>query len=120
MLDPRIDRLAEILLTHSCELERGENVLIEAFDLPEPTLVCRLVEQAAKLGARPLVSIKNNAVLRSLYATGTAENIGLAGALGIVQMLYLTSAPLWSLINTGICVLVIYALVVPPRNAIAD
>src|SRR5690606_35700616 len=45
------------------------------------TLVCRLVEQAAKLGARPLVSIKNNAVLRSLYKTGTAENIGLAGEL---------------------------------------
>jgi hypothetical protein len=49
-----------------------------------------------------------------------AIGIGLAGAMGIVQMLYLTSAPLWSLINTGICVLIIYALVVPPRNAIAD
>jgi hypothetical protein len=49
-----------------------------------------------------------------------AVGIGLAGATGIVQMLYLTSAPLWSLINTGICVLIIYALIVPPRNAIAD
>jgi aminopeptidase len=81
MLDPRIDRLADILLTHSCELKPGENVLIEAFDLPDPTLVCRLVEKAAKLGARPLVSLKNNLVLRSLYKTGTAANIGLAGEL---------------------------------------
>lgn len=46
--------------------------------------------------------------------------IGLAGATAVVQMLYLTSAPLWSLINIGICVLVIYALVVPPREAIAN
>jgi len=81
MLDPRIDRLADILLNHSCELKKGEKVLIEAFDLPEPTLVCRLVEKAAKLGALPLVSVKNNAVLRSLYKTGTAANIGLAGEL---------------------------------------
>jgi len=49
-----------------------------------------------------------------------AVGIGLAGVAGIVQMLYLTSAPLWSLINTGICVLIIYALVVPPRNAIGN
>ncbi len=46
--------------------------------------------------------------------------IGLAAAAAVIQMLYLTSAPLWSLINIGICVLVIYALVVPPRGAIAN
>ncbi|HCT79453.1 MAG TPA: hypothetical protein DGT23_23400 [Micromonosporaceae bacterium] len=46
--------------------------------------------------------------------------VGLAGAAAIIQMLYLTSAPLWSLVNIGICILVIYALVVPPRGAIAD
>ena len=50
MHDPRIDRLADILLDHSCELKPGERVLIEAFDLPEPVLVCRLVEGAAKRG----------------------------------------------------------------------
>ncbi len=86
MLDPRIDRLADILLSHSCELKPGENVLIEAFDLPEPTLVCRLVERAAKLGARPLVTLKNNLVLRSLYKSGTAANIGLAGELERTRM----------------------------------
>lgn len=79
MHDPRIDRLAEILIDHSCQLHAGDKLLIEAFDLPEPTLVCRLVERAAARGAHPLVSWKNNSVLRSLYRTGTGENIGLAG-----------------------------------------
>jgi hypothetical protein len=46
--------------------------------------------------------------------------IGLAAVAGIVQMLYVTSAPLWSLINIGICVLIIYALVVPPRGAVGN
>jgi len=77
--DPRIDQLADLLLDHSCRIERGEKVLIEAFDLPEPTLVCRLVEGATQRGAVPLVSWKSNAVLRSLYQTATEESMKLAG-----------------------------------------
>lgn len=79
MNDPRIDRLAEVLVSHSCRLKAGENVLIEAFDLPEPNLICRLVERAAAVGARPFVSCKNNTVLRSLYKTATTESMGLLG-----------------------------------------
>lgn len=86
MKDPRIERLAEILLDHSCELRAGEKVLIEAIDLPEPSLACRLVELAAARGAQPLATVKNNALLRSLYRTGTAENIGLAGQLERARM----------------------------------
>ncbi len=79
MKDPRIDRLAEILIGHSCDLQPGDKVLIEAFDLPEPALVCRLVELAVEREALPLVAWKNNAVLRTLYRTGTEANIGMAG-----------------------------------------
>ncbi len=79
MKDPRIGQLAEILLDHSCELKSGDHVLIEAFDLPEPALVCELVEQSARRGALPLVSWKNNEVLRSLYRTATADSMQLAG-----------------------------------------
>src|SRR5262245_35020332 len=79
MNDPRLSRLAEILIDHSCQLQAGEKILIEAFDLPEPTLLCRLVELAAQRGAHPLTTIKSNAVLRSLYTSGTATNLGLAG-----------------------------------------
>ncbi len=79
MNDPRITRLAETLLDHSCRIAAGENVLIEAIDLPEPTLVCRLVEMAAERGAHPFVTWKNNEILRSLYRTGTETNLGAAG-----------------------------------------
>jgi aminopeptidase len=79
MNDPRIDRLADLLLDHSCRIQRGEKILIEAFDLPEPHLVCRLVEGAAARGAVPLVSWKSNVVLRSLYQTATEESMKLAG-----------------------------------------
>lgn len=79
MHDPRLTRLAEILIDHSCRLRRGENLLIEVIDLPEPTLVCRLVELAAARGAHPFVTCKNNAVLRSLYRAGSDVALELAG-----------------------------------------
>jgi aminopeptidase len=78
MHDPRIDKLANILLDHSCRLARGEKVLIEAFDLPEANLVAALVEGAAERGAVPLVTWKSNDVLRSLYQTATEESLKLA------------------------------------------
>lgn len=86
MNDPRITRLAEILLDHSCQIKQGENILIEAIDLPEPTLVCRLVEMAAERGANPFVTIKNQEVLRSLYRSGTPANLAAAGEFETARM----------------------------------
>lgn len=79
MHDPRIDKLANVLLDHSCRIKSGEKILIEAIDLPEASLVTSLVEGAAKRGAVPLVTWKSNAVLRSLYKTATKEGMTLAG-----------------------------------------
>jgi aminopeptidase len=78
MHDPRIDKLANLLLDHSCRVKKGERVLIEAFDLPEVDLVCALVEGASARGVVPLVSTKNNRVLRSLYRTATEESMNAA------------------------------------------
>lgn len=81
MRDPRIDRLAAILLDHSCQVQAGDKLLIEAIDLPSSELVCRLIEGAATRGVHPLVTVKDNTVLRALYATGDREAIALSGAI---------------------------------------
>ncbi|MDP7278079.1 MAG: aminopeptidase [Planctomycetaceae bacterium] len=81
MQDPRIDTLARTLLDHSCRLQAGEKILIEAFDLPDPALVCALVELAAERGGLPVVSCKSNSVLRSLYRRATAESMALCGSI---------------------------------------
>lgn len=75
MHDSRIDKLAQVLLDHSCSLQPGERILIEAFDLPEPNLVVALVEGASQRGAVPLVTWKCNEVLRSLYRTATETSM---------------------------------------------
>lgn len=86
MKDPRIEKLAALLLDHSCEIQKGEKVLIEAFDLPEANLVCSLVEGAASRGAMPLVTWKSNAVLRSLYQTATEESMQMAASFEAARM----------------------------------
>ncbi|MGD9855257.1 MAG: aminopeptidase [Planctomycetaceae bacterium] len=86
MKDPRIDKLAETLLDHSCQIQPGENVLIDAYDLPDAALVCRLIEMAAARGAVPFVNWKSNAVLRSLFRTATENGMTLAGEFELAQM----------------------------------
>jgi aminopeptidase len=86
MKDPRLDRLAELLIDHSCALQAGETLLVEAIDLPDPALVCRLVQLAAGRGAVPLVTWKSNAVLRSLYMHGTEKSLALAGEIEKARM----------------------------------
>ena len=81
MHDPRIDQLAKVLLDHSCELQSGETILIEAIDLPDPQLVCALVEGAAERGATPLVELKNLRVQRTLLDGATETGMKLAGSL---------------------------------------
>lgn len=86
MHDPRIDELAALLLDHSCELKQGETILIEAIDLPEPDLVCALVEGAAARGATPLVELKNQRIQRSLLSHATEAGMKLSGGLERARM----------------------------------
>lgn len=86
MPDPRIEKLAAVLLDHSCELQPGENVLIEATDVPSPQLVCALVEGAAERGAVPIVDLKCSAVQRSLFRSATETSMALAGDIERARM----------------------------------
>ena len=78
---PRITKLADTLINHSCQITAGQKVIIEAFDLPDPSLVCDLVDAAYAKGATPLVIWKNNTILRSLYRGATADSMQWHGKL---------------------------------------
>jgi len=72
MHDPRFDRLAELLVSHSTRLCAGEHVLIEAFDVPD-AFVSAAVKAARSLGAHPHVVLRSTRVLRTLV-DGAAED----------------------------------------------
>jgi aminopeptidase len=70
MTDPRMEKLADVLINYACALKEGENILIEAIDIPH-AFTNSLVKTAAAAGGRPLVLLKSNQVLRSLMLAGT-------------------------------------------------
>jgi aminopeptidase len=74
MKDPRTASLAQLLINYSCDLQKGEKVLIEAFDIPEE-FVIELIREARKAGAIPFVSIKQNRVMRALYEGATQKQV---------------------------------------------
>ena len=74
MLDSRIQTLAHNLIHYSCELKKGEKVLVETIG-PEPALVNELIREAYRVGAVPLVSVRNNEINRVLYAGCTKEQM---------------------------------------------
>jgi len=72
MNDPRIIKLADVLVNYSCEIKPGETILIEAIDVPH-AFSKALVQVATKAGARPLVMHKSNQINRALMIDGTQE-----------------------------------------------
>jgi len=72
MTDPRIDKLAAVLVNYACAAKAGEKVLIEAIDVPH-AFTNSLVRAAAAAGARPLVLLKSNQVNRALMLAGSRE-----------------------------------------------
>lgn len=72
MTDPRIEKLANLLINYSCAVKKGENVLIEAIDVP-PAFPKALVAAVAKVGGRPFVWLKSNEINRALMMAGSSE-----------------------------------------------
>ena len=76
MIHSQFEKLADLLICHSCTLGKGEKVLIEAFDIPQE-MVIATIRAARKVGGIPFVTWKNNLILRELISDTTQENMGL-------------------------------------------
>jgi aminopeptidase len=85
MTDPRIERLANLLVNYSCGLKRGEFILIEAFDVPHEFTIA-LVRAAHTAGGRPVTLLKSNAVHRALMLAGSPEQWRVIEAVEKTQM----------------------------------
>jgi len=85
MRDPRNAKLARVIVGHSTRLQPGEAILIESFDLTDG-LVLDLVEEVQRVGAIPMLLLRNNAALRSLLLGGTEAQFRLQAEIELAQM----------------------------------
>jgi aminopeptidase len=85
MIRPQYRELANLLINHSCALEKGEKLLIEAFDIPEE-MVIAVIRAARKAGGLPFVSWKSNQILKELITETTDEHMDLIGSVEKFRM----------------------------------
>lgn len=80
MLDPRMSKLAEALVNYSCQVKKGETVLIEAIDIPH-AFTAELVRFTRKAGGIPLIKLDSNEVKRAMLMHGCEEGWNLVAEL---------------------------------------
>jgi aminopeptidase len=85
MHDVRFDRLAKLLVEYSIRLKRKENVLIEAFDVPDEMTIA-LLRAVKKAGATPFVQIQRAQVNRALALEATEPQLNLVAAHELARM----------------------------------
>jgi aminopeptidase len=85
MRDPRNAQLARVIVGHSTRLQKGEAMMIEAFDVNDG-LVLDLVDEVQRVGGIPLVFLRSNAVNRGLIAGGDEAALALQAKIELFQM----------------------------------
>ena len=78
MHDSRLEKLADVLTTHSTKVQPGEYVLIEGFDIPEEMIIA-LIRTVREAGGIPLTEIKQNRIQRELLRDADEEGLKLIG-----------------------------------------
>ena len=85
MNDPRYDQLAKLLTGFSVRLQKGEKVLIDAFDVPDEMTIA-LVRAARACGAVPLVQVHHARISRELSREAQEEGFDIHSAVQLAQM----------------------------------
>ena len=65
-MDPRVTKLAKILVNYSCGLKKDENTLIQCYGMTPLPLVRELVKEVYAAGAIPFITLKNDSILREV------------------------------------------------------
>ena len=76
MLDPRMKKLADLLVGYSTKVQPGERVLIDAYDIPVD-MVEVLVERVVEAGGIPFVDTMQARVRRVLFQNATEEQLSI-------------------------------------------
>ncbi len=74
-MDSRIQKLASNLVHYSCEVKKGEKVLISLNGETAKPLVRQIVKEIYKVGAYPFVEISDNSINRELLMKSSEEQL---------------------------------------------
>src|SRR6476659_2317148 len=90
MIDPRVTKLAELLVNHSVRLTPEDKVLIHAFDIPEDC-VAEVVRVVQSKGAQAVVRMESGIVRRQIMQGLTEGNVKTIAAIEKYEMEQMTA-----------------------------
>jgi aminopeptidase len=85
MHDPRYDQLAKLITSYSVRLEKGDKVLIDAFEIPDEMTIA-IIRAVRARGAVPLVQVHHARVTRELSREAQEEGFDAHSAVQLAQM----------------------------------
>ena len=85
MHDPRFDKLAKLLVEYSIRLKRNENVLIDAFDIPDE-MTAALIRAARHAGGIPFVQLQHARVSRELAREASGRQLDIIARHELARM----------------------------------
>ena len=85
MHDPRFDKLAKLLVGYSTKLQKGDRVLLDAFDIPAEMTVA-LVRATTEAGAHPYVQVHQARVSRELAISSSEDQLEFSASHELARM----------------------------------
>jgi len=85
-MDPRLKKLAGILVNYSCRVKKDENVMIECFGCSPRELIKEIVRDVYKAGGIPYISLKDNSILREILKECSIKQLQLMAKIDLLQM----------------------------------
>ena len=85
MHDPRIDSLATQLISYSVDLQKGEKILIELFDVPE-SIGLALIKKVRAVGGTPFIRLHTARISRELIMHATDDQYSTSSELLLSEM----------------------------------
>ncbi len=85
MNDPRFDKLAQVLITHSTQLKRGEHALIDLYDVPDEIGIA-LVRAVRKAGGVPFVQVHHSRLTREVQREIEEAQLEVVKAIELARM----------------------------------
>ena len=85
-MDQRIIKLSDMLTSYSCDLQKGDRVLIDYEGGASRPLVCQLIKDCYKLGAKPYVTSRDSRLMREMLLGCDEEQLEFLNDFQLYQM----------------------------------
>ncbi len=85
-MDPRIEKLAKIIVNYSCRIKKGENVMIDCFGTAPMLLFKAIIREVYNAGGLPFAVMKDNSIIREIIKNCSMEQLKFMRKIDLLEM----------------------------------